>query len=425
MPQGSRLGPLLFIIYINDITENLESDILIFADDTSLLASGIDPAETAAMINRDLEKISEWAEKWKISFNAGKSKDMIFSNKILNNSPPITFDNSFVKRVNEHKHLGVYLSANLDWSRQIHEICLKANKKLAVLRSIRYLDRQTLDMLYKITVRSVIDYALPVFYHTLKQTEKARLENVQYQAAKLVTGAYNLSSKQKLNRDLGWETIQCRADILGLNIFHKIHVKETRPLIRDCMPKLDRDKDITLRSKIGYQPFKTKSDKFSKSFFPHFSKMWNSLANDITNKNIHDFKIFTNTLKPKKIKHFSRGNKYTNSLLTRIRIGRSDLNQHKFTIGLTDSPECDCHFKEESPKHYFMDCFLYTQERQQLFKLIGHYIPKFEKTNKNVKLDIILNGLNSENDEFFHLNIILTKAVQNYILKTKRFETIP
>ena len=272
VPQGSRLGPLLFIIYINDITENLESDILIFADDTSLLASGIDPAETAAMINRDLEKISEWAEKWKISFNAGKSKDMIFSNKMLNNSPPITFDNSFVKRVNEHKHLGVYLSANLDWSRQIHEICLKANKKLAVLRSIRYLDRQTLDMLYKITVRSVIDYALPVFYHTLKQTEKARLENVQYQAAKLVTGAYNLSSKQKLNRDLGWETIQCRADILGLNIFHKIHVKETRPLIRDCMPKLDRDKDITLRSKIGYQPFKTKSDKFSKSFFHIFLK---------------------------------------------------------------------------------------------------------------------------------------------------------
>ena len=94
-----------------------------------------------------------------------------------------------------------------------------------MLRSIKYLDRKTLDMLYKITVRSVIDYGLPVFYYNLKQTDIARLENVQYQAAKLVTGAYNLSSKQKLNKDLGWETIQCRADILGLNIFHKIHVK--------------------------------------------------------------------------------------------------------------------------------------------------------------------------------------------------------
>ena len=144
----------------------------------------------------------------------------------------------------------------------------------------------------------------------------------------------------------------------------------------------------------------------------------------VTNKNMNDFKIFTNTLNPKKFKHFSRGNKYSNSLLTKIRIGGSDLNQHKFTIGLIDSPECACHYKEESPKHYFIDCFLHTQERQQLFALIGHYIAKFKQTNKNEKLDIILYGLNSENDDYFHLNIILTKAVQNYILKTKRFETI-
>ena len=150
VPQGSRLGPLLFIIYMNDIVDDIESDILIFADDTSLMASGSDPSETSEKLNRDLEKIASWASKWKVSFNAKKSKDIIFSNKYLNNSPPLIFNDTYIDRVNTHKHLGLHLTSTLDWSVQVKEVCLKANRKLSVLRSIKSLSKQTLDLLFKI-----------------------------------------------------------------------------------------------------------------------------------------------------------------------------------------------------------------------------------------------------------------------------------
>ena len=108
IPQGSRLGPLLWILYVNDILENLESEVLLFADDTCLFATAPDPAQTAEILNRDLVRINSWANSWKVTFNPNKSKDIIFSRKLLvNNSPPLIFDSTFVERVHEHKHLGL------------------------------------------------------------------------------------------------------------------------------------------------------------------------------------------------------------------------------------------------------------------------------------------------------------------------------
>ena len=92
--------------------------------------------------------------------------------------------------MNTHKHLGIHLTSSLDWSTQVHEVCLKANKKLSILRSVKLLSRQTLDLLYKLTVRSVVDYALPVYYKSLRVTELARLEKLQYKASKIVEGTF-------------------------------------------------------------------------------------------------------------------------------------------------------------------------------------------------------------------------------------------
>ena len=85
---------------MNDIVSDIESDILFFADGTSLLASGTDPTETAAQLNRDMVKISNLASRWKVIFNAKKSKNIIFSNKCLNNFPPLKLSDVYIDRAN-------------------------------------------------------------------------------------------------------------------------------------------------------------------------------------------------------------------------------------------------------------------------------------------------------------------------------------
>ena len=98
----------------------------------------------------------------------------------MNNSPPVIFNNEYISRVNTHKHLGIHLTSNLDWSVQIHNVCLKANRKLSVLKRVQNLQRSTLDLLYKITVRSVLDYSLFVYFHNLNQLDVEKLNRIQY-----------------------------------------------------------------------------------------------------------------------------------------------------------------------------------------------------------------------------------------------------
>ena len=138
------------------------------------------------------------------------------------------------------------------------------------------LKRKTLDLLYKVTVRSVIDYALPIYANNLKQTEITRLEQLQYRAAKLVTGALYFTSREKLNVELGWETIKKRIEFLSLTLFHKIHLRETRPLIKTCLTNLDYERNYLLRSKGGYLPYPNYGNAFLNSFSPFMSKKWNN-----------------------------------------------------------------------------------------------------------------------------------------------------
>ena len=111
VPQGSILGPLLFLVYINDIVEDIGSHIRLFTDDTSLFIIVDDPVTSAVRLNTDLEKISRWAITWLVIFNPTKSESF-FASRNINRPvhPPLYMQNVQIEEVECHKHLGVCLS---------------------------------------------------------------------------------------------------------------------------------------------------------------------------------------------------------------------------------------------------------------------------------------------------------------------------
>ena len=130
VPQGSVLGPLLFLIYINDISANLESDVYLFADDTSIFKKvNYDINSAATTINDDLEKIRKWSDNWLVSINPEKTVSMLFSSRRQPSKIPVMLlGQSIISSVDTHKHLGVHLSTNLSWGNHMCITIAKANK---------------------------------------------------------------------------------------------------------------------------------------------------------------------------------------------------------------------------------------------------------------------------------------------------------
>ena len=125
VPQGSVLGPLLFLIYINDVVNVIDSQVRLFADDTSLFMVVDDPNSTATALNSD---ISDWASQWLVKFNPSKTECLLISRKKKPPlHPPLLFQNQPVSEVDSHVHLGLTFTKDLSWHSHIMNIVVKAS----------------------------------------------------------------------------------------------------------------------------------------------------------------------------------------------------------------------------------------------------------------------------------------------------------
>ena len=345
---------------------------------------------------------------------------MIFSKSVLNNSEPVYMDGILLDRVSCHKHLGVFLTSDLNWEFHVKEIIRKANYKLSYMWSVKGLSRQTLDTLYKLHIRSIIDYCFQVFGPGLTTEQIKKLDQLQYRAAVIVTGALKSTSREKLLADLGWETNLARLEYLSICHFQKIYTFQTRNLIRELLPPLLDPKHQRNRK---FQRYQAESGDFKKSFFPFVIEKWEKLDTKI--KILSDMTEFkrnlSNIYKPEKVKHYKVGTKIKNSLHTQLRVGRTYLNHHLFEIGLSPTPKCLCGAPQEDTEHFLMSCFLFSDQRKTLFgKLDNILAKKTDKYSKKFLFETLLYGIEINNIDYFFLNKQISYCVQTFLFQTRR-----
>ena len=285
VPQGSILGPLLFLLYINDIVENINSSVRLFADDTSLYIIVDNPTQAAYQLNSDLLKIHQWATKWLVTFNPSKSESVIFSRKRNKTEHPNIFmDRQPIQEVNSHKHLGIFFSSDCTWHEHLEYIKCKAWARLNVMRKLKFkLDRKSLQTIYFTFIRPILEYA-DVVWNNCTQYEINELDKIQNEAARIVTGATKLVSINSLIKETGWETLLTRRKKHKLFLFYKMQNDMSPNYLSSLVPpSVGNTTNYPLRNSTNSHTIHTNSQLYFNSFLPSVIRDWNELSEQTRN----------------------------------------------------------------------------------------------------------------------------------------------
>ena len=164
VPQGTVLGPLLFSLYINDISSDIESEIRLFADDCVCYREIKDEKDTMKL-QRDIDRLGSWARKWDMRFQPVKCNMMQLTRKRIKKiNASYTLEGTNLENVESIKYLGVTITSDLRWNTHVSNVCTKANRTLGFLRrNLHSYPQEVKKADYKGLVRPVLDYGSSVW----------------------------------------------------------------------------------------------------------------------------------------------------------------------------------------------------------------------------------------------------------------------
>ncbi len=179
VPQGSVLGSLFFVVFINDLLIRIKNVGKLFTKLLAIIKSEFDQIS----LQGDLNILQEWTNDWQIKFNSLKCKVMHFGK--TNSKYKHKIDNVVLEEASVEKDLGIFNSNNLDWSYHVHYAINKANKQLGRIKhAFQYIDEHIISLLYKSLIRPHLEYGA-VIWSSQWIGEIDKLESVQHRAKKI------------------------------------------------------------------------------------------------------------------------------------------------------------------------------------------------------------------------------------------------
>ena len=415
VPQGSVLGPYLFLIYINDIVQNINCNIRLFADDTSLFTV-FENDDSIKLLEEDLKKIAKFCEDWCIILNPTKTKSMKCSRKRTSQCPNVKFNNIDLQDEPEHTHLGLTLSSEATWGQHINHIYEKASHRLNILRMLKYdLDRKSLLRFYTSYIRPTLEYS-NIVWDNCNAYEADLLESIQLDAARIITGLRRGTSHAVLYRELSLIPLSQRRINAKLIHFFKILNYETPVYINNIVDRYnDHDTGYSLRNNNLRYPV-PKTTSFQKSYFPATIDLWNNLDPRLANcTSLYAFKRELKKQLPNPPNYYFQGSRKENITMCQLRNSKSQLNQDLYNDHLKESPNCHLCDVPETIDHFILECPNHVTERTNLINSL------IMKPNIYSKITICANNLLFENPELScEENCQLIELVMLFINQTNR-----
>jgi hypothetical protein len=288
VPQGTVLGPALFLAYINDLPEYVNhSHVRLFADDCIIYRDIASDAD-CEKLQSDLDGLARWEETWLMEFHPSKCFKMKLTHSKKQFNKDYFLHGTILSEVESSTYLGVKLSSDLKWDKHISGICGKANSTLGLLRRNLKTKSKTLkDRAYQALVRPKLEYASSVWDHmgsyrgrNVGVNNAQNLERIQRRAARYVSNDWSREhSVSAMIEYLGWDSLQTRRCKYRLCMLFKI----INGLVAISPVNYLVPKYAGLRSGGGgyYRQVSAKKDVYLCSFFPRTITQWNTLPAEL------------------------------------------------------------------------------------------------------------------------------------------------